>query len=480
MTLLGSILPGVGFWLAGRRRIAVVVGTTFVLLVVTGIYLATGGRRAVLHWLVQPDALSVVAMVLFGLAAAWVCVIMATWVVLRPSPRAGLRGRIGDGVVVVLALAVIAPFGIAGRYALIQKSLIEDVFASPTSKSATRPQESHQVGVNPASPASPIDADPWGGQDRVNVLLLGGDGGADRVGVRTDTMIVASVDTRTGATVLFSLPRNLQRVPFEPGSILARTYPDGRYAGAGDQLEWMLTSIYENVPKAHPGLLISDNPGADAVKMAVAGALGMKIDYYALVNLKGFEKLIDALGGITVNVNYPIAIGGEADAGLKPHAWIDPGPNQHFDGWAALWFARGRYGASDWDRMERQRCVIKAIVDQANPTTLLTRYEELARTSKDILQTDIPASMLPAFVDLSMKVKGTKLSNITFTRKVIHVANPDYTLIRSLTHEAIAASLHPTPTTSSFTDALDDVCAYKPTSFKRAADPTVTPPVPGR
>ena len=64
------------------------------------------------------------------------------------------------------------------------------------------------------------------------------------------------------------------------------------------------------------------------------------------------------------------------------------------DGATALDFARGRFGLTDYDRMARQRCTIDAIVDAADPVTLLRSYQELAATTKDIVSTDIPRSAL--------------------------------------------------------------------------------------
>ena len=193
----------------------------------------------------------------------------------------------------------------------------------------------------------------------------------------------------------------------------------------------------------------------------MSGALGLKVDYYVLVNLKGFQQLVDALGGITVNVNQRVAKGGEADAGLVPGGWIEPGPDQHLDGFDALWFARGRYGADDYQRMGRQRCVIQAIIDQADPVRILTRYEALARTSRDLVSTDIPASLLPAFVDLSLRVKGASVTSISFTNEVIDPSLPDYEKVHSLVLEEVRAS-GTSKDTSMFGTSLRDACAYSP------------------
>ncbi len=73
------------------------------------------------------------------------------------------------------------------------------------------------------------------------------------------------------------------------------------------------------------------------------------------------------------DVNTRVAINGDTDAGIPPTGWIEPGPDQTLDGFHALWFARGRYGSDDYQRMDRQRCTVAAIIE-AGATT-----EDVAR-----------------------------------------------------------------------------------------------------
>jgi len=436
LTVIGTLIPGTGFLAAGRRLLGSVVLSIFVLLLLAcGYYALTTDLSSVMHLAVSPDRLRLVSILLPAVGVAWVCVTLGTWRTLQPLKANTLQRLAGSALVTGLAIAILMPLAIGGRYASVQKSVVENVFASSDSRSETRPK-----GVT--------REDPWAGQERVNVLLLGGDGGKGRIGIRPDSLQVASIDTRTGNTVLFSLPRNLQKIPFPPDSPLADAYPDGVYAGEGDPLEWMLNSIYENVPAQHPGLLKSDNPGADATKFAVSGALGIRIDYYVLINLQGFAELINALGGITVNINEPVPIGGSEDSGVPPHDWLEPGPNKHLDGYHALWFARGRYGSSDYDRMKRQRCTMKAIIEQANPAKVLTRYEAIAQSSKKIVFTDIPSELLPAFVDLSLKVQKASVRSIAFTNEIIDSSDPDYEQIHSMVQAAIKASEQAAPSKS--------------------------------
>ena len=174
-------------------------------------------------------------------------------------------------------------------------------------------------------------------------------------------------------------------------------------------------------------------------------ALGLTIDYYVLVNLDGFSQLIDALGGITVNVNYYVPIGGDPGTGQLPNAYIAPGPNQHMDGERALQYARGRFGLSDYQRMDRQRCMINAIVGAADPLTLLTRYQEIAATTQDIVTTDIPQAVVGDFADLALKVKDAGIQSVVFDNSMIRPAYPDFDKIRTVVQDALLTTPTPTP-----------------------------------
>jgi polyisoprenyl-teichoic acid--peptidoglycan teichoic acid transferase len=170
-----------------------------------------------------------------------------------------------------------------------------------------------------------------------------------------------------------------------------------------------------------------DNPGAEAVKQAASGALGIDVDYYMLVNLHGFREVVDAIGGVTVNINEPIPIGGNSDLGIPPEDYLDPGPSQHLDGFDALWFARGRYGLDDYNRMERQRCVVDALIDEVDPITVLRRYEALAAAGKEIMRTDIPQDLVPAFVELGMDRRDGDIKSVVFRYSdQFDPNNPDY------------------------------------------------------
>jgi LCP family protein required for cell wall assembly len=412
------VLPGAALVAAGRRRAGSVVLALFALLLAVVAWLATGGRQTAARWAVDRTTLVWLAVAVAVVALLWAAVIVVGSALLRPD-RLTRGQRIASSTLVgFLVLVVAAPAVLVGQLASTTRSLIGGVFADRDS-------------------ATVVDVpDPFGDKERVNVLLLGGDAGEGREGVRTDTVIVASTDTDTGDTTLISLPRNLQDLPFPEDSPLAEVYPDGFDAGSED--ESLLNAVYQNGPAEHPDILgRTDDPGADFLKLGVGEALGLPIDYFVLVNLEGFAKLVDALGGITVDVNYYVPVGGEPTLGILPEAYIPPGADQRLNGQRALDFARGRFGLTDYDRMARQRCVIDAIIEAADPITLLRRYEELAETTADIVRTDIPSSALDDFVDLAFLVKDAPVRSLVLDTSVIDPAYPDYDVVRQLVRDAL-------------------------------------------
>ncbi|GAA1160723.1 hypothetical protein GCM10009630_68750 [Kribbella jejuensis] len=458
-TLLGALLPGLGLIVGGRRKLGAFVLTVFLALVGLGVYVGLTRRDQVLAAAVVPSRLLITSVAIGLLGFLWIVVIVASHRSLRPA-TGGTGGRVVGALLVgVLCFGIAAPSAIGVQSVLAQRTLVQDVFQGQAeSRSATRPTT---VNVK----------DPWEDRPRLNLLLLGGDDAPSREGVRTDTVIVASIDTRTGNTALISMPRNLTFMPFPADSPLHKFYPDGfgkEGLSLDGRLEWMLTAMYQNIPDAHPGILgPSDNEGADVLKQSVGEATGLKLDYYLQVNLQSFPEIVDALGGITVNVNERVAMGGISSSHIPPKEWIEPGPRQHLDGRHALWFARGRYGADDDQRQVRQRCVIKAIVDAADPQTLVTKYKAIAKAGQHLLRTDIPQELLPALVELALKVKSATVSNITLDSEKLRLKylHPDYKALRETVQKALETN--PAPATTP---------VAKPTTRRKPATVTTTPP----
>jgi LCP family protein required for cell wall assembly len=428
-TVLTALLPGAGLLAAGRRRAGrVIVSVTGLLAIGAVVVLVVVGPLALgRRLLADPDRFLQVVAGLAVLALAWLVVLVAAHLALRRDADLSSPQRVlGWLLVASLIAAVLVPTVAVGRDAVAARDALTSVFDRPGSRLGR--------GNGPAA----AKTDPWSDVPRVNVLLLGGDSGPDRTGVRPDTLILASVDTRSGDTVLISLPRNLQRVPFPPDSRAAADHPDGftcYNAAAGANTECLLNALWawgDAHPEYYPG---DPHPGLTATVQGVEQATGLPVDDYVMLNLAGFQQLVDILGGLTLTVTERLPVGGNVEHPVAS-SWLEPG-RQTLNGYLALWYARSRWSTTDYDRMRRQRCVIGALVDQADPVTLALRFPEVAATLKQNLQTSISLDEIDAWVSLAERVKKAHVRSLAFTDQVINTARPDFPAMHALVQAAL-------------------------------------------
>jgi LCP family protein required for cell wall assembly len=302
---------------------------------------------------------------------------------------------------------------------------------------------------------------------RLNILLLGGDGGDDRTGIRTDSITLASIDVSNGKTVLFSLPRNMQYAQFPPGTPMDAQFPNG--------FPDFFFGIY-TYGQEHPDLFKgAKDPGALAVQQAVAQTLGIPVHYYALVNLAGFESVVNALGGVTIRVQERLPIGGGhnlAGVAMPIRGYIEPGL-QEMDGYHALWYARSRASTDDYDRITRQKCMMGAILRAADPKSILLHYSKLTKASKQVLTTDLSIDAVQRLIEVVPDAKNQKIRSVQFIPPAVNPANPDLAYIRAQVQKALAEAAQPDPTPT----PKPSVTPKKKKAKKPSASPT---PVPGK
>lgn len=286
---------------------------------------------------------------------------------------------------------------------------------------------------------------------RYNILLLGADTGADREGTRPDSMTVASIDAETGQAVLIGLPRNLEDIHFPADSPMAAAYPNGYGTEQGCLVDvCLLNSIYTEAQEVTPELYPeasarNSSPGIEAMRDAAEGVTGLTIQYYVVIDMQGFEALIDALGGVEITVEERLPIGGD-EYQQNVDGWVEAG-TQQMNGYTALWYARSRYSGTDYDRMQRQRVLQEAILRQFTPANVLTKFQAVAQAGAETVRTDIPQSMLGYFVDLAGKTRELPIATVELTPETgVDPAYPDWELVRALVADAIAtATAEPTP-----------------------------------
>ena len=235
----------------------------------------------------------------------------------------------------------------------------------------------------------------------VNILLLGGD---DEVTsdnyLRTDTMIVVSVNLDTGTVSMLSLPRDM--FVYIPSGTMARL--NVAYF-IGDNIGWK------------PG------GGFGLLRATIFYNFGINVHYYARVNFTGFEKIIDTLGGVDVGVDcayqdyYPVD-NIDPNAPLEENYYLrtlDVG-YYHFDGFDALWYARTRKVSDDFDRGRRQQQILRAIWHKARDTGQLANLPTLWSQLTDVVDTDLTFDDMLKLLPYALNIDISKIENFQFIR----------------------------------------------------------------
>jgi anionic cell wall polymer biosynthesis LytR-Cps2A-Psr (LCP) family protein len=182
--------------------------------------------------------------------------------------------------------------------------------------------------------------------------------------------------------------------------------------------------------------------------------LGIDLDYYVEDNMAGFSSIIDALGGLDIDVGpNPLPVGGITPSGrhVKPDYYIPAGP-QHLDGTGSLAYARSRTGSSDYVRMGRQRCLLKYVLDQKSAADIITNFQGLAAATTNSISTNVPQQVLPALISLAGKTGSLDLESVSFDPSLpdpdapdgkFSTANPDVDFMRKTVQDAFTNAPKP-------------------------------------
>jgi LCP family protein required for cell wall assembly len=262
-------------------------------------------------------------------------------------------------------------------------------------------------------------------------LLLGGDGGKGRWSRRTDTMIVVRADLDTGALAFVSVPRNLVGLPFPEGK-LRDAYPYG--------FNDLANALYVRV-SARPELVGPvKEPGLEALRIGISELTGWEIDHYLLVDMAGFVNMVNALGGVDLTATSDILPTGKLPGSTRQVGGFKKGQQVHLDGEEALAYARSRTGSSDYARMKRQRCVVSALLHQADTMTLLSNLDDLQRIALENVITDVPLSEVPDLLDVLSLLQSSKATSLLLAPPVIRPSHWDPAYVRTLVADTWAAA----------------------------------------
>jgi LCP family protein required for cell wall assembly len=402
---LSIVLPG----LAAVRRIPIVGVLLFTVGVavplVAAAWVVANSDRLIGVALSPGFLLGVIAV---GLAFVVVRLLAVAEVAHAHRRAPGIGGQTAIATTAVLALAVPVLWGV--YRANEARSAVADVFGSASSPPLFRPADDD--GVDP--------------DDVTNILLFGGDAGPGRWGMRTDTMILVTIHRESERTALLSIPRNLTRLRFPPGSPLASEFPDG--------FDDLANAVFTHV-SGRPELMAHYGAGgmqAEAVAMsqAIGYSLDVEIDDFALVNMQGFADVIDAVGGVTLElaqtVPLPPTLAGERPL---PES-IGPGLID-MDGALAIAYVRSREADSDYQRMGRQRQLLAALGSQVSTGEALGAFTSVTSLLADSMRTSLSSGEFSYLLD-RLGDNSAVRESVGLVPPLVEPGSPDYDQIHTI------------------------------------------------
>ena len=416
---LSALIPGLGQLLNGRRRLAALfLIPSLILLALGALIVSSQSGPRLAAWIISPQVLGTL-LTLNVLVVAWR--LLAVGQAFLDTGRTGPSGRLGIVGLVVIAILVVLPHLAVYRYGSILGDTFDRIFTGEVLGAST---------IRGAK-AGPVP----GEGERVNVLIVGSDKRGKRTANLTDTMMVASLDPVGHSVSIVSIPRDLIGTPLGNGDVF------------GPKLN-SLMHFADSHPKTYP------QGGLRALEDAVGALLGIPIHYYASLDFDGFIKMVDAVGGVDVNVTKGFADPTYDGFGFEGKGYaIAAGPH-HLDGANALAYARTRkaVGESDFTRQARQQQILIALRNQATRGgSLLFKLPDLLDAVGDTIRSDVPVDQLPALAAIMEEVGRDDVTSVVIRSPLVHPTKtsfgdsqaPDLTAIR-----AMAAKLFSAPGTA--------------------------------
>ncbi|MBX0327674.1 LCP family protein [Oscillochloris sp. ZM17-4] len=314
-----------------------------------------------------------------------------------PAPRQGCGPRILAAAAALSALLILA-LALALSWARGTLGAIEQ--ADPRRPSAAAGQ---------AAPTPPPAL-----RDPLNVLLVGVDRRPDmQEGVRSDTLILVHIDPAQAWAGMLSIPRDsVAAIPHLGQQKINAAYAYGFHNAA---------ELYGEgtAPEAAGGALAAQT---------VEGFLGVTVDYVAQIDFRGFQRVVDTLGGITVDVPRPLLDPAYPTDDYGYERLYIPAGLQVLDGATALRYARSRHSSSDFDRSRRQQLVLRAILAEVRARGLLSQAALLPALAGDLQQsvsTTLPLGdldTLRGLADLAQRLEPDRIVQLSINPNDVAVS----------------------------------------------------------
>lgn len=410
---LSAIVPGLGQAFNRRQRLSLLfLIPSLLVVIIVGIVWATQTPTRIAAWAVAPAVLATL-LTLNVLVLVWR--LLAVGQAFLDTRRHGPTGRLGVVGFAVIALLVVIPHLAAYRYG----SAFGDAFA--------------RIFQTPSLAADGEEPPPGPGPDeRINVLVVGVDAAPGRSSVLTDTMMVVSFDPVGKTASMVSLPRDLVNVPL----------------GNGNEFGPKINSLMSYADRRK-----KDFPkgGLQTLQDAVGALLGIPIHYRATMEFEGFIQMVDAVGGVDIDVKRAIDDPGYDGFGAGQRGWSITAGRHHLDGANALAYARSRKsaGESDFTRAGRQQQIMVALKDSATDGgSVFWKLPGLLTAVGDSIRTDLPVDRLPQLAAAIDEMGKGGITRAVIRHPLVRSVDtrygsslqPDVAAI-----QAVAAELFPSP-----------------------------------
>jgi polyisoprenyl-teichoic acid--peptidoglycan teichoic acid transferase len=435
--LLSFLFPGLGQAYAGYPRRGLLMALPMIFAVVLALFALTGGTTRLLELLVGFETLLALLILNLALFAYRLAAIFDAFTLARDAGRRRARSGTGSPVLLagLVALSLViqgVPEYLGARTLLFLDDRVQPpgpVIPSPSFDPEPTPEPTPTPLPTPSPSPSPTLAPGqtptptprvrpcppvqggFASDGRLNLLLIGADSGPGRTSIRTDTMILLSVELETCRAALLGFPRNMTPVPLpaESRHFYGDRFPD-------EMLNAVWRRAYEHPERFYGEGLTDEQRAWRAVIGTIQELAGVPIDGMVAVDLNGFVRLVDAVGGLWIDVprrlrdtNYPRE-DGSGRVGIDIRRGC-----QLLEGWEALAYARSRQQDDDYQRMGRQQLVLTSLRRQLDPLALLPHVNTLFDIAGDNLWLYVDRNDIPQLARVAAAVDADRIQTITFT-----------------------------------------------------------------
>ena len=381
--LLSFLWPGAGQLYARRRNAALMFAVPALALAAIVLFQAQRGLAVLVARLLDPQVAAVVFVAVLALGLWRVLSVVHAF----GSADASSRGRTSERFALfVLLVAIVASHATGAAYLWSAFKMDTSIFA---------------IGANGAeAPQANTDS------SRVTVLLAGLDQYTTRTERLYDSLMVVSVEKKTGRVSIVSVPRDTSGYPLYWG-------------GTGTVKINAIPTYVRN------GWLKSPDQPVTTLVKEVGYLVGVPIDYYGVIDLGSFMKIIDMVGGVDITNATPIDDPSyDWLDGSKPGFALSVGPH-HLDGRNALAYVRSRHGSgnSDWARAGRQQQVLVAVAHKMATPGMFVKLPSLMAQAESLVTTNFPASQVADMVDFTQSVPSSNYDS--------YVLGPPYSVSKS-------------------------------------------------